>query len=510
MAGMTESSRKPVRVVVLGGGTAGWMTAASLARLLDGQVSVDLIESEDIGIVGVGEATLPHIRGFVESLGIDEAEFMKATHATYKLGIDFRDFGRIGESYIHPFGSFGDELAGVGFHHYWLELNRRGLAGPLGDYSLCVAAALANRFEPPAQDMSLRSTYGYAYQFDATLFGPFMRTFGQSIGVTRHEGLVTQVERDADSGDVTALLLKDGRRIEGDLFIDCSGFRSLLLGQELDVEWEDWTHWLPCDRAAAMPCTHASEDIRPYTIATAMPAGWRWQIPLQHRMGNGYVFSSAHISEEEACDAIRGAAEGEPLADPRILRFRPGRRSRSWSHNVIGVGLASGFLEPLESTSIYLAQMAITYLIELFPEGGQIEPADRDEFNRLVDMEYDRVRDFLILHYHTTTRSDSEFWNHVRTMDVPDSLAEKLELWREAGRIEKYSDGLFYDASWIAVYVGQGYLPRRHDARTGLVDPARLKAAADRLQQEIASEVSRMPNHREYLHAEAARLAAAS
>ena len=499
--------RKPTRVVVLGGGTAGWMSAAGIARLLGDRVEVQLVESEDIGIIGVGEATLPHIRGFVERLGIDEAAFMKATHATYKLGIDFRDFGRIGESYIHPFGSFGEELAGVGFHHYWLELQRHGMAQPLGDYSLCVAAALANRFEPPAQDMSLRSTYGYAYQFDATLFGPFMREFGLSIGVTRHEGLVTGVDRDAGNGDVTALLLDDGRRIEGDLFIDCSGFRSLLLGQELGEEWEDWTHWLPCDRAAAMPCTHASEELRPYTTATAMPAGWRWQIPLQHRMGNGYVFSSAFIDEDAACEAIRGAAEGDPLADPRVLRFRPGRRKRSWSHNVVAVGLASGFLEPLESTSIYLAQMAITYLIELFPEDGRIADADRTEFNRLVDMEYDRVRDFLILHYHATTRDDSDFWNHVRTMTVPDSLAEKMELWRKAGRIERYSDGLFYDASWIAVYVGQGWLPERHDPRPGMIDPHKLKAAADRLQQEIGHEVSRMPGHRDYLRGEAARLA---
>ena len=500
----------PLKVVVLGGGTAGWMTAASLAKLLPDRASVDLIESEDIGIIGVGEATLPHIRGFVERLGIREAEFMKATHATYKLGIDFRDFGRIGESYIHPFGSFGEELAGVGFHHYWLELQRRGQAAPLGEYSLCVAAALANRFQPPSRDLSLSSTYGYAYQFDATLFGPFMREFGQSVGVTRHEGLVTNVERDGDTGDVSALVLKDGRRIEGDLFVDCSGFRSLLLGQELGEEWEDWSHWLPCDRAAAMPCMHATEDIRPYTTATAMPAGWRWQIPLQHRMGNGYVFSSAFLDEETACEAIRDAAEGEPLADPRVLRFRPGRRRRAWSHNVVGVGLASGFLEPLESTSIYLAQMAITYLIELFPEAGEIEPADRDAFNRLVDMEYDRVRDFLILHYHATTRDDSEFWNHVRTMRVPDSLSDKLQLWRETGRIEKYSDGLFFDASWIAVYVGQGWLPQRHDSRTGMVDPERLKAAADRLRREIASEVSRMPGHREYLERETSRLAEAS
>ena len=511
MTGQTSATGKDkVRVVVLGGGTAGWMTAAGLARLLPGLAEVQLVESEDIGIVGVGEATLPHIRGFVEKLGIDEAAFMKATHATYKLGIDFRDFGKIGDSYIHPFGSFGEELKGVGFHHYWLELQRHGLARPLGDYSLAVQAALANRFRPPAQDDSLDSSYGYAYQFDATLFGPFMREFGMSIGVNRHEGKVTSVERDGNTGDVTALVLEDGRRIEGDLFVDCSGFRSLLLGQELGEDWEDWTHWLPCDRAAAMPCTHVTDDLRPYTTATAMPAGWRWQIPLQHRMGNGYVFSSAHLSEDEACEAIIAAAEGEPLADPRILRFWPGRRSRSWSHNVIGVGLASGFLEPLESTSIYLAQMAITYLIELFPEGGRINQRDRDEFNRLVDMEYDRVRDFLILHYNATTRDDSEFWNHVRTMTVPDSLADKLELWRRAGRIEKYSDGLFYDASWIAVYVGQGLLPERHDMRVALGDPQQLSRAAERLRSEIAGLVGQMPNHREYLLGEAARIAEAA
>ena len=501
---------KPVRVVVLGGGTAGWMTAAGIAKLLPEMAQVQLIESEEIGIVGVGEATLPHIRGFVEKLGINEAAFMKATHATFKLGIDFRDFGRIGESYIHPFGSFGEELNAVGFHHYWLELARHGEAPPIGAYSLAVAAAKANRFRPPASDDSLASTYGYAYQFDATLFGPFMREFGLGIGVTRHEGRVVSVERDGPSGDVTALVLADGRRIEGDLFVDCSGFRSILLGQELDVAWEDWTHWLPCDRAAAMPCTHASDELRPYTTATAMPAGWRWQIPLQHRMGNGYVFSSAHISEEEACEAICASAEGTPLADPRILKFRPGRRAQSWSHNVIGVGLASGFLEPLESTSIYLAQMAITYLIELFPEGGRIDPRDRAEFNRLVDMEYDRVRDFLILHYHATTRDDSEFWNHVRTMRVPDSLAEKLELWRKAGRIEKHSDGLFYDASWIAVYLGQGLLPECHDPRAAMIDRGALVRATEHLRTAVTSEVAAMPRHSDFLRAEAARLAEAA
>ena len=513
---MSEEQRQPVRVVVLGGGTAGWMTAAGLAGLLPGLATVTLVESEDIGIVGVGEATLPHIRGYVERLGIDEAAFMKATHATYKLGIDFRDFGRIGTSYIHPFGSFGEKVADVGFHHYWLELARQGLAKPLGTYSLAVAAAQANRFAPPAQDESLASTYGYAYQFDATLFGPFMREHGIKLGVERVEGLVTQVERDPESGDVTALVLKDGRRFEGDLFVDCSGFRSLLIGGELEEPWEDWSHWLPCDRAAAMPCAHVpGEPLRPYTTATAMPAGWRWQIPLQHRMGNGYVFASSFLSEDEACEAIMAAAEGEPLTDPRVLRFRAGRRCRSWQRNVVSVGLASGFLEPLESTSIYLAQMAITYLIELFPDGvlegrGRIDPRDRDEFNRLVDMEYDRVRDFLILHYHATTRDDSEFWNHVRTMEVPDSLKDKLELWRRAARIEKYSDGLFYDASWIAVYIGQGMMPARHDTRTAIADPHRVAGALERLEGAIADEVTRMPDHRRFLESEAARLAAAA
>ena len=495
------------RVVVLGGGTAGWMTAAGIAKLLPDLASVELVESEDVGIVGVGEATLPHIRAFVERLGIDEAAFMRATHATYKLGIDFRDFGRIGESYIHPFGSFGEELAGVGFHHWWLEMQRQGRADEIGAYSLAVAAARANRFAPPVEDGTLASTYGYAYQFDATLFGPFMREFGLANGVARTEGLVTSVERDGASGNVTALVLKDGRRVEGDLFVDCSGFRSLLLGEEIGSEWEDWTHWLPCDRAAAMPCTHTVEDLRPYTTATAMPAGWRWQIPLQHRMGNGYVFSSAHIDEDKACEAIMAAAEGEPLATPRVLRFRPGRRKRSWVGNVVGVGLSSGFLEPLESTSIYLAQMAITYLIELFPDAGAIDARDRDEFNRLVDLEYDRVRDFLILHYHATTRDDSEFWNHVRTMQVPDSLAGKMELWRGAGRVETYSDGLFYDASWIAVYLGQGMMPERHDARTRLADPARIEAALDRLKQSISNRVETMPNHSAFLASEAQRLA---
>jgi len=487
------------------------MSAAALAKLLGPLVTVTLVESEDIGIVGVGEATLPHIRGFVERLGIDEAEFMQATHATFKLGIDFRDFGRIGESYVHPFGTFGEEAAGVPFHHYWLELERRGMAEAIGNYSLAVTAALAGKFRPPTIDGTLTSTYGYAYQFDATLFGPFLRENATGkLGVERIEGKVVEVRQDPESGDIAALVLESGRAIEGDLFVDCSGFRSLLLGDTLGEAWEDWSPWLPCDRAAALPCAHATQDFAPLTSAIAMPAGWRWRIPLQHRMGNGYVFSSQFVSEDEACAAISKAVDGEPMADPRVLRFRAGRRSKSWNRNVIAVGLSSGFLEPLESTSLYLSQMAITYLIELFPIDGLIDPRDRDEFNRLVDMEYDRVRDFLILHFHATTRDDSEFWNHVRTMQVPATLAEKMALWRETGRVEKYSDGLFYDASWIAVYIGQGVWPERHDPRAQLPQPAQVMRAMEGLRDAIAREVAAMPGHRAFLTANAHRLAAAT
>jgi len=506
---MSDSPRK-TRVVVLGGGTAGWMSAAALAKLLGPMVSVTLVESEDIGIVGVGEATLPHIRGFVERLGIDEAAFIQATHATYKLGIDFRDFGRLGERYVHPFGTFGEEVAGVPFHHYWLELQRQGKAEAIGAYSLAVAASLADKFQLPTADASLTSTYGYAYQFDATLFGPFLREHAtRTLGVERIEGKVVEARQDPESGDVTTLVLESGQKIDGDLFVDCSGFRSLLLGGTLGEAWEDWSQWLPNDRAAVLPCAFVREEIEPYTRCIGMPAGWRWRIPLQHRVGNGYVFASQFISEDEACSVINAAVEGEPLAEPRVLRFRTGRRKASWGKNVIGVGLSSGFLEPLESTSIYLSQMAITYLIELFPQDGRIDPRDRDEFNRLVDLEYDRVRDFLILHFHATTRDDSEYWDYLRTMPVPDSLAEKMALWREAGRVEKYSDGLFYDASWIAVYIGQGVLPERHDTRAQLPDPDQVARAMKGLRSAIEREVGAMPGHRAFLAANAQRLATA-
>lgn len=496
----------PISVVIVGGGTAGWSTAAALARLVPGLAEIRVIESADIGIVGVGEATLPHVRHFIQQIGIDEAAFMQATHATFKLGIDFRDFGRIGDSYIHPFGTFGRDLARVPFHHYWLQQHAAGDERDIGQFSLAVQAARAGRFQLPREDdLSLSASYGYAYQFDAALFGPYLRDFAQAHGAQRTEGRIVAAERDAETGDVASVTLEDGRTFTADLFIDCSGFRSLLLGGAMAEPWEDWSQWLPCDRAVAMPTASPAGEIEPYTRATALSAGWAWRIPLQHRVGNGYVYASAFLDDESAAAALRAAAEGNALADPRMLRFQAGRRRRSWVGNVVAIGLASGFLEPLESTSIYLSHMAILRLIDLFPIGG-VTPADRAEFNRLVDMEYDRIRDFLILHYHATTRDDSPFWDHVRTMIVPDSLHEKLELWRRTGRVARYGEGLFFEPSWVAVYLGQNVLPDQWDARSGLPDQSVLTRALDRLRQEIGGEVKAMPGHREFLEREARRI----
>jgi tryptophan 7-halogenase len=486
-------------VVIVGGGTAGWMTAAALAKLLPLSCTVELVESAEIGIVGVGEATLPHLRSFVQTLGLDEREFMAVTKATYKLGIEFCDFGKIGDRYLHPFGTFGRSVEGVPFHNYWLRARHEGRNDSLFDYSLANVMAAQCRFAHPSSDpASLLSTINYAYQFDATKFAPYLRTFSENLGVVRTEGRIVRVEKNGESGAVDALILESGERIAGDLFIDCSGFRSVLLGEAMGEAWEDWSPWLPCDRAVALPCTAIKGPIEPYTRATAMSAGWRWRIPLQHRVGNGYVYSSAHLSDQDATDAIVRAIEGEALADPRIIRFLAGRRRRCWVGNVVAIGLASGFLEPLESTSIYLVQAAILQLIELFPING-IEAADCEEFNRLIDNEYDRIRDFLILHYNSTTRDDSSFWNHVRTMDVPDSLSEKLELFKSRGRIASYSRGLFFEDSWLAVYYGQGVFPDRWDQRANAIDKDILTQALNTLRQDIDHNVAAMPGHSDVL-----------
>ncbi|WP_454280033.1 tryptophan halogenase family protein [Sphingomonas sp. Marseille-Q8236] len=499
LEGERKVTQQRVRVVIVGGGTAGWMAGAALARLLSGQCTVRLIESEAIGVVGVGEATLPHIRAFNERLGIPESEFMARTRATFKLGIEFRDWGRIGDSYIHPFGTFGRGSGAIDFHHYWTRLQREGHdLPPLDELSYACKLAREARFDHPVRgEGSLPSTFGYAYQFDALLFAPYLRGLAEEAGAVRTEGVVVDVERDGESGLIRAVTLADGERVEGDLFIDCSGFRSLLLGQTLAEPFEDWSKWLPTDRAVAMPC-RTETAVTPYTSAIAMPAGWRWRIPLQHRTGNGYVYASDFIADEDAALALEQAVEGEPLAAPRLLRFKAGRRRRSWVGNCVAIGLASGFLEPLESTSIYLVQQAITALIELFPD-RQANASDRDEFNRIIDLEYDRIRDFLILHYHATDRDDSPFWNYVRTMEIPDSLAEKLDLWRRRARVVKYREGVFLDASWIAVYLGQGIVPEGWDPRADVAGSADLLRAVGDLRVEIARDVARRPDHRGFL-----------
>ncbi len=492
-----------LNVVILGGGTAGWMCGAALAGRMragqaDGLCTVRLIESSEIGTVGVGEATLPHIKTFNDRLGIDEADFMRKTHATFKLGIEFVDWGREGDSYIHPFGAFGQALGGVEFQHLWTRGRRIGVETPLEAYSYAVMAARLGRFDFPSEDpSSIKSTFSYAYHFDAGLYAAYLRQYAEARGLVRSEGKVVDVQTDAESGDIVALGLESGEVVTGDLFIDCSGFRARLIGESLGTAWQDWSHWLPCDRAVAVPSPLRSGEpspIPPYTRATALEAGWQWRIPLQHRMGNGYVYASAFLSDDAAAARLIGNLDGAAIADVRPLRFQAGRRAASWSRNCVAVGLASGFLEPLESTSIYLAQIAIDTLIDLFP-AKRIDAALRSEFNRLVDSEYDRVRDFLILHYHANNRDQGALWRHVRDMAVPDSLTTKIEQFRRRGYIRRYSRGLFSPASWLAVLAGQSGAPQGYDRLLDNMDDATVAERLDELRERIASTVAMMPAH---------------
>ena len=485
----------PLNVVIVGGGTAGWMAAAALSRILGPRAcSIRLIESDEIGIVGVGEATLPHMKSFNDLIGLDEAEMMRRTNGTFKLGIDFVDWGGKGRRYVHPFGDHGRATMGVPFHQHWLRAVQSGAALDIGDFSYAVVASRLNRFEFPSTDQTrIESTYSYAYHFDASLYAPMLRDLATGEGVRRTEGKVIEVSRDPESGDVASLQLESGEIVSGDFFIDCSGFRSLLLGQTLGTGWEDWSKWLPCDRAFAVPSERAT-DFSPYTRSTAREAGWQWRIPLQHRTGNGHVFASAFIGEDEAADTLMRNLDGAALAEPRMLRFKAGRRERCWDRNVLGLGLASGFLEPLESTSIYLVQIAIMHLLPLLP-GKQRDPALADEFNRRIDVEYERIRDFLILHYHATARDDSELWRYCRAMDVPESLKRKMALFTHCGYVEQYRDGLFTLPSWVAVYAGQGVVPTGHHPMADALSLDRLLADLESLRGEIRSRVEAMPAH---------------
>ncbi len=492
--------QQPIRkLLIVGGGTAGWMTAAALSRMLQGtQIEIELIESAEIGTVGVGEATVPHIRFFNEKLGFDEAEFMAKTQATFKLGIEFCDWARKGDSYIHPFGAFGERIGDVEFHQHWARLNRAGMAAALEDYSVPIIAAREGRFAFPAEDPgSLLSTYSYAFQFDAGLYARFLRSFAEERGVVRREGKIVDVAQDNETGFVASVTMENGDRVEADLFIDCSGFRGLLIEGALETGYENWQHWLPCDSAVAAPC-ETNGPLSPYTRATAKDAGWIWRIPLQHRVGNGHVYCSSYISDDVAAETLIGQMESEPLAKLNQLRFMTGKRRKQWSKNVVAIGLSAGFLEPLESTSIHLIQLAIGRLLDFFPDQGW-DPMLAGEYNRLMDLEYERVRDFLILHYHATQRDDTPFWNYVRTMPIPDSLTHKMETFRERGVVVNYRDGMFLDASWIAVYLGQRVMPERPDPRSFAIDDSALQARFGLIAERSQSAVASLPTHAEFI-----------
>ncbi|HZD51976.1 MAG TPA: tryptophan halogenase family protein, partial [Woeseiaceae bacterium] len=419
-------------IVIVGGGTAGWMAAAAFAHVLGPSFRVRLIESEVIGIVGVGEATVPHIKAFNNLLRIDEAHFVRSTQGTFKLGIQFIDWGRIGDSYVHGFGTgIGPDLGLLPFHQYWIKARLAGRAREIGAYTLNTVAAPRNRFMVSARDVpagSPLSNIAYAYQFDAAVYGRYLRAYAEQRGVQRTEGIVEEVLLHAETGFVESVRLKSGERVSGELFIDCTGFRGLLIEEALHTGYVDYTHWLPCDRAVAVPCEKV-EPPTPYTRSSAREAGWQWRIPLQHRTGNGYVYSSGHLRDDEAVATVLANLDGSPLAEPKLLHFTSGRRKKCWNRNVVALGLASGFLEPLESTSIHLIQSGISKLLELFPREG-FDDGLVDRYNARLAFEFDRIRDFLVLHYHATERDDTDFWNQCRTMSIPDELQAKIDLFR--------------------------------------------------------------------------------
>ncbi|PLK24567.1 tryptophan halogenase [Porphyrobacter sp. TH134] len=488
------------RVVVVGGGTAGWMAAAALSRFFnDGRRTITLIESDAIGTVGVGEATIPPIRSFNAMLDITEAEFLRETRGTYKLGIEFVNWGRIGDRYIHPFGNFGQDFHGIPFHQLYLrEQARGGAVGAIGDYSMSAAAARSGRFARPAAGaQSLVKELAYAYHFDAGLYAAYLRRLAERQGICRVEGTIVHVTRDGESGDVASLTLDNGTIIPGDLFIDCSGFRGLLIEEALETGYEDWSRWLPMDRALAVPSrTPGPPD--PFTRATAHTAGWQWRIPLQHRTGNGHVYSSAFMDEESARDILLANLESEPLAEPRGLRFLTGMRRKAWNHNVVALGLASGFIEPLESTSIHLVQNGIARLFALFPD-MPISPIERDEYNRGMRDVFEDVRNFVILHYKATAREDSEFWRYVKHMDVPDSLTRKMALWQHRGRVLRDNAELFSLPSWIAVMLGQNIWPEAHDPIADTLDEAKVAAAMAQMREAYRETAAKLPVHEAFL-----------
>jgi tryptophan halogenase len=482
------------KIVIVGGGTAGWMAAAAFSRLLSGSVDIVVIESDEIGTVGVGEATIPPLVAFNTMIGVAEDEFLAACQGTFKLGIDFVDWGSPGERYFHPFGPHGQDFRGVHFHQLYLREAKRRALPPIDQWSMSAAAAMRRRFARPGPDARLPlSQLAYAFHFDAGLYARFLRAHAERSGVRRIEGRIVDVTIEGEQGLVEAVRLADGTVVAGELFIDCSGFRGLLIEEKLAAGYDDWSRWLPCDRAVAVPSRHAAPP-DPFTRCTARPFGWQWRIPLQHRMGNGLVYASAHGGRDEAEALLLANLEGEPLAEPRHLAFTAGRRRLAWSRNVVSLGLSSGFVEPLESTSIHLVQSGIAKLLALFPD-RRFDPVERDEYNRQMRDVFEDVRDFVVLHYKATRRDDSEFWNYCRTMEVPDSLAAKLDLWRAKGRLFREGRELFGTASWVAVLLGQGVVPQEQEPAADALEPAMIADALDKMRLSYERMAEHMPAH---------------
>ena len=496
-ASSTLRARSPIRsILIVGGGSAGWMAAAAFINSFREGVSIALVESEEIGTVGVGEATIPAIRSFNRKLRLNEADFVRATGATFKLGIEFVDWGRKKHRYFHPFGRFGTEFDIVSMEQYWLKLRSEGSAPNLEDLSLAAMAASRGRFAPPAKQ-GLGATFDYAYHFDAGLYAAYLRQYSESRGVVRHEGRIVDVEQDPTSGLVRSIKLADGREVEADLFIDCSGFRALLIEGAMKSGFEDWSHWLPCDRALAVPTARVAGGMTPFTRSTAHEAGWQWRIPLQHRTGNGHVFVSALTSEDEAAKRLLDHVDGEPLTEPRLLKFKAGRR-KPWVGNVVALGLAAGFLEPLESTSLYLVSSGILRLFSFFPT-RDFDSQTIDRFNKESRIEWENARDFLVLHYHANEREDSELWRSCVSFDPPETLKERMDEFRSAGRLHYFPPEVFARQSWLAVQVGQFVEPLAYhplvDARPHVNASEYLNRQSSRIRQLSES----MPLHEHFI-----------
>ena len=488
------------KVVIVGGGTAGWISAAALAKLLPRSIRIELVESDAIGTIGVGEATIPQIIRLNAILGIDENEFLQACKGTFKLGIEFHNWGRIGDKYLHTFGQPGMALSNLHFHHYWLRARAEGSAASLWDYSLHQVAADQTKFGKLDRVGNTSMTgLAYAYHFDAGLYARYLRAQAENDGVKRTEGKIVDVALNSETGHIAGVKLESGDDVTGDLFIDCSGFRALLIGEALGVGYQDWSKWLPCNRAVAVPASR-TDPLQPYTKAIAHDAGWQWRIPLQHRTGNGHVFCDSFTSEDKAVETLLNNLDGEPQSDPFPIRFQTGRRNAFWEKNCVSIGLSSGFLEPLESTSIHLIQSNISRLIELFPSKG-FNDANIAEYNRQTAREYELVRDFLILHYHQTERDDSEFWRYCANMDAPDSLTHKLELFSGSGHLFKDPEDLFREASWVQVMIGQGVSPAAYHAMADRLSSDQLERFLADVRTIIHKAVDQLPTHSDYIEA---------